>query len=377
MKGSFRSTAIKISIGLLIGIGLLFIVSRFVNILAGMTVLEHNLITLHGILLALLSGSAFLLAFSFRGVRWKLFLNSVSSINVFTVIRIYLIGIFVNFLLSFSSGEIAKTLILKRITGIPISRSLPTVAMDRSLDLLPALFIMALVPFLGIHMDIKLWLVLGIVGGLFLSLAFLVALAVWKRTAAITLVRNITGILPKAFGSKIEAFAIGFVDSLLISASRPQVFIPAVGLTCLALCFDSLFAMFIFWMVGFPIPFGEALFGYTLYNMFFILPTPPGQLGSNETAGLFVFGGLLHVPPGKVIAMFLFSHPWAALLMCTGGVLWLKTLGLSFSTVLKTRTEAHNPKSAEDVLTEMGADTIVSAPDTLETGILPAPPLHS
>ena len=189
---------------------------------------------------------------------------------------------------------------------------------------------MALVPFLGIHMDVKLWFVLGSVGSLFLCLASLVALAAWKRTAAVVLIKKITSILPKSFGGKIEAFATGFVDSLLMSVSRPQVFIPAVGLTCLALCFDSLFAMLIFWMVGFPLPFGEALFGYTLYNMFFILPTPPGQLGSNEAVGLSVLGGLLHLPPSIVIAMFLL-HPWAALLMCASGVICLKTLGLAVS----------------------------------------------
>ena len=192
MKSSLGSAVIKISIGLLIGISLLFLVSRFVNVLAGLSVLEMNLVTPRGILLALLAGTAFLLAFSIRGIRWKLFLNSVTSVNTFTVIRIYLIGIFVNFLLSFSTGEIAKTLMLRRIAGIPINRTLPTVAMDRSLDLLPAFFIMALVPFLGIHMDVKLWFVLGSVGSLFLCLASLVALAAWKRTAAVVLIKKIT-----------------------------------------------------------------------------------------------------------------------------------------------------------------------------------------
>ncbi len=63
---------------------------------------------------------------------------------------------------------------LKRIADIPISRSLPTVAMDRSLDLMPALFIITILPLLGIHMDIKLWLVLGLVVGLLIGLIFLV-----------------------------------------------------------------------------------------------------------------------------------------------------------------------------------------------------------
>ncbi|HLW03670.1 MAG TPA: lysylphosphatidylglycerol synthase transmembrane domain-containing protein [Ktedonobacterales bacterium] len=376
MKGARRPLAIKISIGLLIGMGLLLLVSRFVNVLAGLAVLERHLVTPRGMVLALLAGAAFLLAFSLRGARWKLFLNAVAPVSTWTAVRVYLIGIFVNFLLSFSSGELAKTLILKRVAGIPVNRSLPTVAMDRSLDLLPALVIMALVPFLGLHLDTKLWVVLGIVGGLFLCLAFLVALAAWKRAAAALLIKKMTLMLPRAFGSKVETFATGFVDSLLMGVSRPQVFIPAVGLTCLALCCDSLFAMLIFWMVGFPLPFGEALFGYTLYNMFFILPTPPGQLGSNEAVGLLVFGGLLHLPPGDVIAMFLFSHPWAALLMCASGMTCLKTLGINASAVWKKPAEAARPEREEQLLPHPETDTLVITADTLETGLLSAPPLH-
>src|SRR6266446_10914511 len=64
-----------------------------------------------------------------------------------------------------------------------------------------------------------------------------------------------------------------------------------------------------------------AIFGYTIYNLFFILPTPPGQLGSNEAVGLLVFAGLLHLSPNVVTAMIIFSHPWAAILMCTAGIM--------------------------------------------------------
>lgn len=335
MKGFLRAPATKVVIGLLIGIGLLYLVSRFVNIAISIRMLQQNLMTPRGIVLALLSGASFLLAFSIRGIRWKLFLNPIGEVGTFTAIRLVLISIFLNFLLPISSGEIVKTLILKRIAAIPVSRSLPTVAMDRSFDLLPALFLMVIVPLLGLQMDIKLWLILGIVGGLLIGLALFVGLAVWKRTAAITLLRKITSILPRAIGGKIEAFTTGFVDSLLIGASRPKIFIPAVLLTCVAVVFDSLYAMFAFWTIGFPIPFRTAIFGYTLYNMFYIFPTPPGQVGSNEAMGLLVFSELLRLPPDKVIAMFIFSHPWAALLMCTAGLVCLKTLGLTVPMAMK------------------------------------------
>src|SRR6266702_4381326 len=351
-KTFFSTSTAKVIIGLLIGLGLLFLVSRFVNIPTTIHVLQQDLATPRALILVLLSNGAFLLAFSIRGVRWKLFLNPIGKVSTFKTVKLYLVGIFLNFLLPIRVGEVAKPLMLKRIARIPISQSLPTVAMDKALDLLHALFIMAIVPLLGVQMDIKLWLVLGAVGGVLIGLIFFVALAAWKRAAAIKLLQMMTGLLPKAIGSKIAAFTTGFVDSLLIAASRPKIFLPAVLLTCIAVIFDGLFAMLAFWTIGYPIPFGTAIFGYTVYNMFYILPTPPGQVGSNEAVGLLVFGGLLHLPPDKVIAMFIFSHPWAAVLMCTAGLVCLKTLGLTIPIVMKKGTEESDIKSEEVLLPE-------------------------
>ena len=341
-KKLLNSPAIKVSLGLVVGIGLLFLVSRFVDLPTTIQVLKQNLTTPRGIMFALLSGVAFLLAFSIRGVRWKLFINPIGKIGTFKAIQLFLVGIFLNFLLPIRGGEVAKSLMLKRIANIPVSKSLPTVAMDKALDLLPALFIMAVVPFLGIRMDIKLWVVLGTVGGLLIGLIFFVLLAAWKRTAAIKLLQKMTSMLPKSIGSKIEGFATGFVDSLLAAASQPKIFIPAVLLTCVAIIFDGLFAMLAFWTIGFPISFRTAIFGYTVYNMFYILPTPPGQVGSNEAIGLLVFAGLLHLPADKVTAMFVFSHPWAALLMTATGMICLSALGLKLSTAMKVQTEGEN-----------------------------------
>ncbi len=163
-------------------------------------------------------------------------------------------------------------------------------------------------------------------------------LAAWKRDAAIGLLQKLTGLLPQVIAGKIAGFATGFVDSLLMGARQPRIFLPAILLTCVAVLFDGLFAMLAFWTIGFPISFGYAIFGYAVYNMFYILPTPPGQVGSNEAVGLLVFGGLLHLPTNQVTAMFFFSHPWAALLMCATGLACLSALGLTLTGVIKVRT---------------------------------------
>jgi len=353
-KKVWFTPAAKVTIGLLIGSGLLFLVSRFVNITTTIQVLQQHLATPRGVMLALLSGVAFLLAFSIRGVRWKLFLHPVvgSKVSTFKAIQLFLVGIFLNFLLPIQGGEAAKCLMVKRIAGIPVSRSLPTVAMDRSLDLMPALFIITMVPLLGMHMDIKLWLVLGLVVGLLSGLIFLAGLAAWKRAAAVALLQKLTNMLPKAIGDKIEGFATGFVDSLLMGASRPRIFLPAILLTCVALTLDGLFAMLAFWTIGYHIPFGIAIFGYTVYNMFNILPTPPGQVGSNEAVGLLVFGGLLHLPANNVIAMFVFSHPWAALIMSTTGIACLSALGLTIPKIMKAQPEESDTEREDALLSE-------------------------
>src|SRR5215469_414481 len=249
---AFLSTPVaKVTIGLVVGIGLLFLVARFVDLPATIQVLRESLTTPRGIALGLLSGVAFLLAWSIRGVRWKLFLNPIGKVSTLKAVQLYLVGVFLNFLLPIRGGEVAKSLMLKRTSGIPVSHSLPTVAMDKALDLLPALFIMAIVPLLGIKMDIKLWVVLAFVGGLLVCLICFVLLAAWKRDAAIRLLQRMTGLLPKALAGKIEGFATGFVDSLLMGASQPRIFVPAMLITVVAVTFDALFAMLAFWTVNY------------------------------------------------------------------------------------------------------------------------------
>jgi uncharacterized protein (TIRG00374 family) len=338
---------VKVGAGLLIGVGLLFLVSRFVDFPAAIHVLQQRLTTPRGIILALLTGLAALLAYSIRGARWKLFLNPVGRVSTRKAIQLYLISTFLNFLLPIRGGEVAKSLMLKRIARIPVSQSLPTIVIDKSLDLAPALFIMAIVPFLGLRFDIKLWFVLGAVSGLLLAAVFFVALAAWKRASAIALLHKMAGVLPRSVSGKLEGFATGFVDSLLMGARRPKTFILAIALTCVAMGFDGLFCTLAFWTINYPVNFATALFGYTVYNMFYIIPNPPGQVGSNEVVGLLVFTGLLHLPPGQVLAMFVFSHPFSALLLSATGLSCLSALGLTVSNALKVQAEGEDALSVE------------------------------
>jgi len=335
---------VKGALGLLIGIGLLVAVSRFVDFSTTIHLMQQRLTTPQGVLLALLASMALVLAFSIRALRWKVLLNPVGKVRSLTVLQLFLIGVFLNFLLPIRAGELAKSLVLKRKTGIPLSQSLPTITMDKAFDLLPALFVIAVVPLVGAHLDIKLWSVLVLANGCLLGLFLFVILAAWKRPLALGLLQRVTGMLPRALGSKIEGFLTGFVDALLLSAKNPRVLLSAVLLTGVAVICDGLYNYFAFWTIGYHITFGEALVGYLLFNLFYLLPSPPGQVGSNEVVALLIFTGLLHLAREKVIAMAVFFHPWSGLLMCVMGMACLSSLGVTFSQTLNLQTANHSSK---------------------------------
>ncbi|GAC1430010.1 MAG: hypothetical protein NVS4B1_28570 [Ktedonobacteraceae bacterium] len=332
------SSTARIVISLVVGFVLLYLTIKSINVQATVHNLTSYLLTPLGITYALIGSVIFIASFSIRGMRWKLFLNQIGKISMLRAIQLFWIGVFINFLLPVRGGELAKSLMLKKIAGMPISQTLPTVAMDKALDLMPALFIMAIVPLLpGVHMTLQLWLVLIVVASVLVGLVFFIALAAWKRTAAISFMKFFTRFLPKKISNGVEGFATGFVDSLLAGASQPRVFIPAILLTVAAVICDGLFAMFAFWAVGLYMPFGMAIFGYTVFNMFCILPNAPAGIGSNEATAAIVFTGLLGYNANNVQAMIVFSHTWSTVIMAIIAVASLSALGLNLSSAMKMR----------------------------------------
>src|SRR5260221_12370937 len=155
MKSLFSTPRAKVTVGLLIGIGLLLLVSRFVNVPTVLALLHKNLTTPRGIMLALLSGVAFLLAWSIRGIRWKLFVNPIGKISILKAIQLYQVGVFLNFLLQIRGGVVVNGFMLNRKTGLAVSKPLSTVAIDNTLDPIPGHCVMPMVRLLGLPMDMQ------------------------------------------------------------------------------------------------------------------------------------------------------------------------------------------------------------------------------
>jgi uncharacterized protein (TIRG00374 family) len=325
-----RTLALRTGVGLCAGALLLVMFLRLTDVHAVVARLQHI-----GTGYALLCGVPFLGAYVVRALRWRLFLAPY-NVGVGTAIGIYQVATFVNWLLPIRGGEIVKCMLLRRSNGIPVSRSLATVGMDKAMDLMPAVVLLALLPFVGLHLDRMLWVLLLSALTAVAFVVIVLALAAWRPQLAESVVtRPLVKVLPPAAGHRLGPFIAQFMETLLALVRQPGLMARAAAYTALAVVLDALFCLLAFKAVGVSIGLPVVLFGYTFFNLAFILPTPPGQVGSNELVGLLLFSGVLGVDKSGVGAMFLFSHPWTALLMASSALLCVSMMGLSLRRALR------------------------------------------
>jgi uncharacterized protein (TIRG00374 family) len=335
-----RAVALRGAAGLCAGAMLIVVFLRLVNVSAVSRRLGHLSIGF-----ALLCGVAFLGAYVVRAMRWRYLLRPC-EVTARRVIAIYQVATFLNWLLPVRGGELAKSLLLRRSNGIPVSRSLATVSMDKAMDLLPAVGLPALLPFVHLHLGRALWLLLLSALAVVVVGVLVLGLASWRRERALALLtRPLAKVLPGGARQRLEPFVVLFVDTLLTLVRQPRVLLVAAAYTAAAVGLDALFCLLAFRAVGVAVALPVVVYGYTFYNLAFILPTPPGQVGSNELVGLLIFSGLFGVDRSGVGAMFLFSHPLTAVLMTASGLLCLSVMGLTLRGALRLAADPRDRRS--------------------------------
>jgi uncharacterized protein (TIRG00374 family) len=337
-----RTAALRTVAGLAFGAVLVLAFVRLLNMRDVYQRLQHLSIGL-----ALLCGAAFLSAYVVRALRWRCLLRPC-RVTVRRAVAIYQIAIFLNWLLPIRGGELAMSLLLRHSNGIPVSRSLPAVSMDKAMDLLPVVVLLGVLPFTRLHLSGPLWILLLSTLALIVVGGGVLVLAAWRpEQARALLIRPITALLPSRARDSVEGFIVTFVATLLALIRRPRLLLIAAAYTALALCLDALFCLLAFRAVGVPVPVPVVLYGYTFFNLSFILPSPPGQVGSNELIGLLIFSGSFGISRTSVGAMFLLSHPWTGFLMTCTGLACLSMTGLTMRGALSLTQKQGQPPAQE------------------------------
>ena len=275
-----------------------------------------------------------------RTYRWRMILTPIARIRFVDIWLISSASSLINFVIPIRSGEIARSLFLKHRDKVPISASLPTVAVDRSFDLLAVVVIGAAGALAGLRLASSLSLVLLLGAGLFSVFAVSVLLAiVWRERFLSLAERTIPRIVGENIGVRILTLLEGIIVGFTTVGSQPGKLLPILILSFLAALLDATVFFLILMSVGAMISPLVAITGYALFVVTFIVPGAPGYVGSMEAFGSLIFTGLGVDPTVAASAVLIFHGLNAVILGIFGGIsIW--ALGFRPSTAFRTVVDA-------------------------------------
>jgi len=314
---------IKFLISLGVGLLLVYLWLRFIDVPEMFRILKK--ISLFWVLL---SAFLYLFAYYLRGLRWKVILEPVEAVNAREVFHLFMAGMLVNYIIPIRAGEIAKAFFLKNLKGTHVSRSLPTIFIDKMMDLFPVVLLIILLPIIPIKLNSVIVFLLSSLLVIFLLFLAIIWLAL-RKTRSITLIlQKFFFWLPKKSREKVFQFIALFVQGLTVIQKNKKEIHLIFALTILALIFDTLYIITMFKAFGFTLPFLTGLFGYGLVNLSYILPTPPAQIGSNEAVYIIVFTFAFGIEKNLVSAALGFAHLLTGTLIFLVGIYSLNRLNI-------------------------------------------------
>lgn len=324
----------RLIISLLVGVILIILWLQFIDIKAMLKYFWQ--INFWWVILSLV---IYILAYLIRSIRWRVILKPVTRTGIIEIFSIFMAGMLINYVVPIRAGEIAKGYFLKKTRQVPMSKSLPTVFFDKMMDLLPVVLLFILIPFIAGDLNPTVMKLLYIILGIFIFFLMVIIFCLVEKKYASNILKIFFVWLPKKWRLSVNSFIEKFVEGMSV-IKNPRIIIISLVLTLLAVLLDSLYILTMFKAFGFDMVFIVALFGYTLVNLSYILPTPPAQIGSNEAIFVIVFTLLFGIDKNLVSAAMAFAHLISGTVIFLLGFLSLNWLGLSFSQALNFREKS-------------------------------------
>jgi uncharacterized protein (TIRG00374 family) len=284
-------------------------------------------------------GVLFIFIYFLRGLRWKVILSPVENISVSESFTLSMTNYFINFLVPVHAGEVVKSLLLKKMKGTPVSKSLLTAYIDKMTDLLPLFLLLFLTPFLTKELNKIIYLASGVLlAGILFFILFLIFI-VYKKDNAVKLLEAILFFLPGSIITKLRNFTNLFVEGLFSISQLSGRLFEIVGLTLLALIGHCISMWLFFYSFGINLPVLTVVVGYLLLNATFMLPAPPGFAGTIELSFVFIFTYLYGYDKNLVSAIAASAHVFTAIIFSLLGFLSIALIGTKLSTLLRMGSE--------------------------------------
>lgn len=324
-----KSTLIKIAVNTLIGIILIAIWLKFVNIQEiWQTILTVSPISLIPVIFFMLLGPII------RAIRFKIFLKPIKEVGTMDMIFLNGASILFNFFIPVRAGEILKGVYLNNRYNIPIAKSLVLVFLDRYLDFLVVLVMGAiLLLFIPTSLSEALIKLITIV---FLVGIMLTYLLTYRPNLALKLASIIEPILIfrvlKVYYRKIINF---FLETFKVFKRSPKELAILILITLVAYLADSFIWVYMFSSLGSDQSLIKMYLAQLLSALTYLIPAAPGYVGSTEASGILVFTGIFGIDKNLTASMIVLFHILTAVSVLVFGIISVYFLSIDTFGILK------------------------------------------
>ncbi len=320
---------IKILFNTILGLVLIFVWSRFVNLgEIVQNISQVNPFNLAPVFLFML------LSPLIRAVRLKIFLSEVRKIKLLDLIFLNGVAMMLNFFIPIRAGELAKGVYLNTKYKLNLGKSIVWVFIDRFVDFLVVLLLTgALLVIIPTSLSIAVIKIIVVILALALAAAYL---AVFQLNLSKKIVKFLTPLLiEKHIKIYFEKFSHFILDAFTILDRHPKDLFLMIVTTILAYGADAGVWYFTFIALGWPQDLIKMYLGQLLSALTYLIPAAPGYVGSAEASGLVILSGIFGINSNLASSMIVLFHLLTALFVLIFGLISIFSLKLNLGLVIK------------------------------------------
>ena len=292
--------------------------------------------------LLVLGMGVYVLGILMRSIRWT-FMVRCRQPNLTWVqgLHAMLASNLINFIFPVRLGELLKLVIVRQISDVSYSASTAASIIEKLTLFLIMIFCLSFTPFVGYRFPD--WSARFFP---FLLLLILVSLAVFFfgvkglhacKTLAGTLLNRIGFARERVdamLNNRLSRFAEDTLRQCHVSAYTGKQFWVAFVLGLVVLALDGLANLCLLSAFGLKLTYIQAVVAACFFNLLFLLPSPPGQVGTAEMYPVLIYAGGLKLSAAVVASASIVWHVITAGILFLMGLWSLYAIGIKMSSLI-------------------------------------------
>ncbi len=247
-----------------------------------------------------------------------------------------------NFVFPIRLGEVLKLIIIKNISGIDYCSSTAASIIEKLTLFLIIVLFLGLAPFVGYHFSdwsVKFFLFLcTFIFSMVIFLFFGAGVLEWIKSSIEKLFMNL-GFAGDKFRSIFDNSFVKYMESTIrkchFSSYGWRRFLGITFLSLVALLLDGLANYCLLAGFGLHLTYLQAVIASCFFNVLFLLPSPPIQVGAAEMYPILIYTGGLKLDGETVASAALVWHMLTVLVLVLLGFISFYAIGLRIGDVVE------------------------------------------